>query len=65
MLARKNIGSRHPRSRPFWYFPYIGEGELSGPGGGRLSLLNGNSCRLFKDSHEHLASQLSGLGVLI
>jgi hypothetical protein len=49
-----------------WYFLYIGEGELSGPGGGgRLSLLIGNSCRLFKDSHEHLASQLSGLGVLI
>jgi hypothetical protein len=49
----------------FWYVPYIGVGTRSGPGSRRLYLLIGNCCRLFKDSQEHRAGQLSGLGVLV
>ncbi len=64
MLAG-NIGSCHPRSQPFLVFPLRWGGELSGPGGSRLYLLIGNLCRLFKESHEHRAGQLSGLGVLV
>jgi hypothetical protein len=63
--SQETYAAATPDRALFWYFPYIGEGELSGPGGGCLSLLIGNSCRLFKDFHEHLAGQFSGLGVLI
>ena len=61
----QNGGVRPRLQTLFWYVPSVGEGRLSGPGGSRLYLLIGNSCRLFKDCHEHWAGQLSGLGVLI
>jgi hypothetical protein len=64
ILARASAAAAPDRAL-FWYFPYIGEGELSGPDGSRLSLLIGNSCRLLEDFHEHLPGQLSRLGVLI
>ena len=48
-----------------WYFPCVGVGTRSGPGGSRLYLLIGNSCRLFKDCHKHRARQFSRLSVLV
>ena len=65
LLIGKTSAASAPDCALFWYVPYCGEGELSGPGGRRLYLLIGNFCRLFKNSHKHRAGQFSGLGVLV